>query len=448
MLLLYTHHINQKAMDIATSFVSQIHEYLFELSLVFVAISSTVLGWFLIAGLRESIKKSTNPAALAYLPILSPVLFYGFFSFLYHIGMISSSIGDCATLFIMIGIILRLSVKSKNRATIRLAVNVKDSSEFTYVWLKDNDITVGDARLLIAKELKVQSSLINIESGKGCFLKDISDNSAHFLTLIECESASTDLFGFCTIPCYVTISEEEVLATARPRASSMSRLFSTVDTKSSSIKYGSNITIQGKIPNSANDAKAFSFSIVNKFAAVAPSLNSSTIGAMTGTHPSETVSFVAWREDDSSDTASMVETFENSLAGQKIKNGESVVLQHDGNFMSVSKGWYVSWSSDKPRRSGAFVIEIVTKAPQSMLGHGKEMIKEKVLHKEKQDDVEILRGGDTFRLRSVKFPLYELGVTSVRLKDDHFHVGLRKIDDDGTSKSDWCLPLHLTAKMH
>ena len=285
----------------------------------------------------------------------------------------------------------------------------------------------------------MQSSRVNIESGKGSCLQDISDNGAHLLTLLESESVDKDMFGFCTVPCFVTITEDGVHSASKPKTTSISGVFSKLDTKSSSsIKYGGNITLQGKIPNSANDAKAFSFSIINKFAAVAPSL--STIRA-----PSEPISFVAWREDVS-DTASMVSSFESSLAGQKIKNGENVVLENDGHFMSVSKGWYVSWTSEKPRRSGAFIIEIIKKAPQTMLGQGKEMIKEKVLQKEKGDS-DVLRGGDTFRLRSVKFPLYELGVTSVRLKDDHFHVGLRKIEEDSSSKTDWCLPLHLTAKM-
>lgn len=424
-------------MDALNYIVSKAETFHFQLLLLLVAVSSTILGWFLIAGLRVWIQKSSNPQALAYLPILSPVLFYGLFSFLYHAGIISSSIGDCATLFIMNGIILRLSVKSKNTITVRLAINVKDSNEFTDVWLKHNDISVGDARQLIAKALNVQSSRVNIESGKGSFLKDITDNGAHLLTLLESESADKDLFGFCTVPCYVTITEEEVHSTTKPRSSSLSRVFSSLDTKSSSIKYGSNITILGKIPNSANDSKAFVFSIVNKFAAVAPSLS--------GNQPSDPICFTSWRED-ASDTVSMVSSFENSLAGQKIRNGESVVLENNGHFMSVSKGWYVSWTSEKPRRSGAFVIEIIKKAPQSMLGHGKEMIKEKVLQKEKEDE-DVLRGGDIFRLRSVKFPLYELGVTSVRLKDDHFHVGLRKIEEESSSKSDWCLPLHLHARV-
>lgn len=38
-----------------------------------------------------------------------------------------------------------------------------------------------------------------------------------------------------------------------------------------------------------------------------------------------------------------------------------------------------------------------------------------------------LRTGDSFRLRSVKFPDYEMGVTSVKLRDEFCYVGLRKV---------------------
>ena len=38
-----------------------------------------------------------------------------------------------------------------------------------------------------------------------------------------------------------------------------------------------------------------------------------------------------------------------------------------------------------------------------------------------------LRTGDSFRLRSVKFPDYEMGVTSVKLKDEFCYVGLMKV---------------------
>ena len=46
-----------------------------------------------------------------------------------------------------------------------------------------------------------------------------------------------------------------------------------------------------------------------------------------------------------------------------------------------------------------------------------------------------LRTGDSFRLRSVKFPEYEMGVTSVKLKDEFCYVGLRKVNSIDLNRS-------------
>ena len=42
-------------------------------------------------------------------------------------------------------------------------------------------------------------------------------------------------------------------------------------------------------------------------------------------------------------------------------------------------------------------------------------------------DDNILRAGDSFRLRNLKFPEYELGVTSVKIKDNYCYLGMRKV---------------------
>jgi hypothetical protein len=38
----------------------------------------------------------------------------------------------------------------------------------------------------------------------------------------------------------------------------------------------------------------------------------------------------------------------------------------------------------------------------------------------------VLRPGDIFKLRSVKFPDFELGLTSVKVRDEYCYLGLRK----------------------
>ena len=103
--------------------------------------------------------------------------------------------------------------------------------------------------------------------------------------------------------------------------------------------------------------------------------------------------------------------------------------------MSVTRGWWMAWNSNEPRRSGAFRIQIVDKAHsqfKEQIKNIKDNIKEKMNHlvknnsniednkgdKEKEFDP-ILRPGDSFRLISLKFPDFELGLTSVKIRDEY-----------------------------
>lgn len=122
----------------------------------------------------------------------------------------------------------------------------------------------------------------------------------------------------------------------------------------------------------------------------------------------------------------------------------------------MTRGWWLAWSSTEPRFSGTFEIEIVERAPQNiklLKEHMSNLRKigqlgnlnihlpgtkhnspkhvapvpsaaeaEKVVEQDPS-----LRPGDMFRLKSVKFPGYELGITSVKLKDEYYYLGLRKV---------------------
>lgn len=124
----------------------------------------------------------------------------------------------------------------------------------------------------------------------------------------------------------------------------------------------------------------------------------------------------------------------------------------------MTRGWWLAWSSLEPRFSGAFEIDIVQRAPQNIkllrdhvgnlrrigqLGNLSIHIPgtkhaspkhaapaptptsseaDKVVEQDPS-----LRPGDMFRLKSVKFPGYELGITSVKLKDEYYYLGLRKV---------------------
>lgn len=187
-------------------------------------------------------------------------------------------------------------------------------------------------------------------------------------------------------------------------------------------------------------------------------------------------------------------------SGQPIRHGDVVVIECEGKYMAVARGWWMKWGSAIPRRSGAFIVEMIEKAPQNKF---KEQIKEGIeTLRETFDKVSVqmgvsvsgsggyystpqsaappspssaasnassgggfhnsgtaappstpayivstaaaeigdpIRTGDAFRLRSVKFPEYELGITNVKIRDDYCYLGLRKIGDTTSAGSDeWC----------
>lgn len=96
----------------------------------------------------------------------------------------------------------------------------------------------------------------------------------------------------------------------------------------------------------------------------------------------------------------------------------------------------MAWSSTEPRRSGAFIIELVERAPQNKLKEQLGNIKEKILHSSSNNNPDdMIKPGDTFRLRSLKFPEFELGLTSVKIRDDYCYLGLRKVSCIDT----WCI---------
>ena len=145
-------------------------------------------------------------------------------------------------------------------------------------------------------------------------------------------------------------------------------------------------------------------------------------------------------------------------------------------YLSVVRGWWISWTSTAPRRSGAFVLEILERDSfdkrllKGMKSTGQMFATAAGItpvssavtapgagspdhsahthhhHGSTSDSVqsnpdrhgktlklapngEILRIGDVFRLRSVKYPEFEFGVTNVRLQDDFFYMGLAKVNN-------------------
>ena len=283
------------------------------------ALASGCLGWVLINYLRRiSRGKSAKNMYLCYVPIVAPILVYTMFCLGAWLCGIEAFLADCSVFGFVIGMLWRLSYRSSGIDTIRLCVHEPGDAEHTEVWIKNADVTVSEGIKLIANALHVKpASKVSIESGRGKF---IDTPSAALVPALTGGGFKEDLFGFSTVHCYVNVKEDET-GPGTPEGD-VARRGSIIAGMlphhgRSAIRYGLDALLCGKIPNAANDSKAFSISSVELYAAAAPFESTST------------VRFVGWRETSEGESNSLAK-FEASLSGQKLHNGDCVVLENQG----------------------------------------------------------------------------------------------------------------------
>eukprot|EP01042_Synura_sphagnicola_P004568 gene4568-5805_t len=250
--------------------------------------------------------------------------------------------------------------------------------------------------------------------------------------------------------------------------------------KPAELRSGAEILLTAKIPNAVDDTLAFSITATDFYAAAAPSSSGNY-------HQSKPVSLLKYKsalssprklvaEEDAKDASTMSDTSlldltadqsGSTLSVEPICHGDQIVLQCDKRYLSVSRGWWLAWSSRRPRRSGVFTVEILERAvaastvsasmsiASNILDRNFENIREKMgvvrqgpgpgpeKENESFKEGDELRHGDLFRLRNVKFPDFELGITSVRVSGDFCYLGLRKVDD---ANGAWCQPVRFATK--
>jgi hypothetical protein len=282
---------------------------------------SGILGWLLVNFLRRSSRlKSANTIFLSYIPLIAPIIVYLTCCLASTFGMWEAWISDCSVFGFMIGMLWRLSYRTK-KDTIRLCVHEVGSSDYAEVWLKNTDVTVAEGLQLIADQLKVPVNRVAIESGRGKF---IDAPTAALVPSITSSALDEDLFGFSTVHCYVNIEDDEDAHQYNPGDGESSRKGLSLSGMlpghgRHAVRYGMDITLTGKIPNAANDSKAFNISLAELYAAAAPSANP------------DMIRFVGWRESaNDDDDATSVAKFESSLSGQKLHDGDCVVLENHG----------------------------------------------------------------------------------------------------------------------
>jgi len=124
--------------------------------------------------------------------------------------------------------------------------------------------------------------------------------------------------------------------------------------------------------------------------------------------------------------------------GKPIHIGDVVTLQNRGNYLSLKDGWWFRWTSCTPKRSGSFTVDIIDRAGGSSRGSassGSSSFSSKDT---------VLLAGDVFRLRSVKFPEFELAMSSKRVGgQESVYLALHRISVAGaaTANGDCASPM-------
>jgi hypothetical protein len=427
------------------------------LILLIIAWTAFFGGFYFVSFLRYQCKSSKQATRLTVAVFAIPILLFVVNNIIAYFGMVEKMVTDAISFGTVAGILIQLSLEPTGKGNVKLLAH-QANGKTTEVWLDGVESNVGEVRQQIADALDIhQVGRICIESVKGNF---IEDSNQIFSALVDDSLRTMDFFGFITLSCYIFVKEEEptkkrvTILEDPDRENKRTNPFLAILQKQ--VKYGDQMQLAAKIAAAVESRAYFTIARVDKFVAAAPS----TMLLISQT----SLRLHAWCDDsevaikdgasDNGDNVSVTSTpnkvsNKKSLLmklrprkkeenmGKSVCNGDTVVLESGGKFMSISRGWWLAWSSTEPRRSGAFTVEIIEKA-QSRLKEQFDKIKENISLSSTKEPSQlqqgpmdnILRPGDMFRLRSVKFPDFELGLTSVKVRDEYCYLGLRKMNEE------------------
>eukprot|EP01038_Epipyxis_sp_PR26KG_P014198 gene14198-19052_t len=463
----------------------------------YIALVSTYLitfsgGYNFISYLRTLCRTSSIPLyQLTLVVYITPICLYITLSLINIVVISNQLLIDITSLGFISGILYKLQEKS-NSTSLDVKLIVKQlNGTSCEIWLNSINSSVKEIRAKVADILLIQpATRINFESGKGNFIEDLSKPLYNY---IDETSKKTDFFGYVTYQCYIDIKDEthgsddlyliQSNDTLNRSNREVGRRESTTNPFrgliKGEIKYGDPLTLYAKIPSA--ESKSFNISLIDKFVVASP-IFKQAMPLQTSMHSIHMISWdaalvsgtnnnsnLSTNNDNISDVGELSVNNENEkpspgLFGifakknsadltfaKPVQNGDQVVLECDGKYMSIARGWWMAWSSSTPRRSGVFIIEVIEKVPPNKL---KEQIMEQFenfksmgrtsqLSPQKDVTDKILRPGDLFRLRSAKFPEFELGVTNIKLRDEFCYLGLRKISSshESTAADSWCIPV-------
>ena len=442
-------------------------------------IASVFVGSTLVSGFREICKKTAKQLKLITGVFLCPICVFLILNYASKHQLCDRVVADAFSFGVVLGILYRLNFSlPTGLATVKLIAHSLDGRVET-VWLDSTESTAGEARTKLATALQQPVVRIYLESGKGSLIEDMDEQLLPILN----ESVRRDFFGFTTAQCHFSLRDEASHDGATGGNGGKKRSFMSMIGITGKVIFGQNLTLTAKVysKNEDNrDVRALTISPIDKFAAAAPSraLMSAQMRLLSW-HSVKLGDSELFSEMDGSESGLDLSTSGSSSPGRSskfsqvtgklvkrnldsslpIRNGDMVVVESEGKFMAVAKGWWISWCSPTPRRSGAFKIEILERGEglEQQLQKGLTRLNTSMMNISKQvnfapetkskssspiDADAILRTGDMFRLRSMKFPDYELGVTSDKITGDYCYLGLRKVDAvDDKGGEEWCMPV-------
>ena len=419
--------------------------------------------------LRHKEKKSADrsPITISTILFLAPCLVL----LILKLAVANAVMTNVALMAFTIGIIFSIYVTpqigSKN---ICLYVTERKSGAHKVLWINSAEEKVEDVRAIMKEAFDVKDELLHIEGGRGKFIDSETFGQQPFIPLLVTPSKSpeSDLTGHISFSCMITIEKpilEDIKISKKPSTSFIRRsIYEGMNQVAAGVALSVNSAMA--IPNTAmalmtskNDLKyestdecSLGVRLTRNLMPLNYSIKSSCGFAGASKDVTEkNITVLRWTNATGAET---VVSEDPSLSGghlhidwrakdTPIRNGDEILLRSGNKYMSVAKGWWISWNNEAPRRSGVFKVELVEKAQKGTISEQLTAIKGKISKAtgsggrasitgknfgvpENEDD--ILSTGDLFRLKSMKFPSYELGVTGVKIvaKSEVYYLGLRK----------------------
>ncbi len=477
------------------------------------------VGLVIVDRLRALCHVTNEVWKLASICYVLPVAVYVILNIAVSYELCEKLVADSVSFGILTGICLRLLRKPSGEDTVRVLVRTNTPNKAPcVVWLKSPETKVSEAIIAIGNKLSViPHSRISVETGRGAFVTDVDKPLLQQLSISGHPSHNTpnkDFFGFTTAVCNVVVreeereeedSEEEEETTEKRVGKRPTNLTNLINSRGP-VRWKDDLLLSANV---GGVDIPFSIGSMDNYAAAAPPPAGYSLDSLWGSASKEVIHFVPWtfdENDDGSEIHSDASLAKDSsrhsvsswgsgwfkskgagphlhLSSAPVHDGDTIVIvSSKGKFMSVRQGWWMAWGEAEPRRSGAFIVEIVERAPQLFTDLAKNLPSmpglptaiaspfspslklalnaHNLAHRGAAEETKYnnravssgdgtaLNTGDLFRLRSVKFPEYELGITSKKIGGDHCYLGLHKAQAFGVVEDEnvWCHTTRFSAR--